>query len=93
MIGKKLSPILNEIENTLWEFEAEELTSKPNYTKEGFRGATKIFMSVMMDKIWELQEDEKITMEDRINMVTKCGEDVRKLIKTYTNIDTHELYK
>lgn len=91
MIGQKISPILSEIEDTLWEFEAHS-GIKPEYTIEGFRAATKIFMSVMMDKIWELQSDENIDMEDRMNMAQKCGEDVRKLVKTYTNIDTQELY-
>ena len=50
-------------------------------------------MSVLMDKIWELQQSEKIDMKDRENMVQKAGEDVRALIKTYTNIDCHDLYK
>jgi hypothetical protein len=91
-IGEKISPILTEIEDTLWEFEANN-GQKPDFTDEGFRAATKIFMSVLMDKIWELQQDENISMENRCNMVQKAGEDVRKLIKTYTNIDTHERYK
>jgi len=91
-IGKKISPILCEIENTLWEFEANK-GIKPEYTMDGFRGAVKIFMSVIMDKMWELQADEKITMDDRAKMFEKCGQDVRKLVKTYTNIDTVELYK
>ena len=92
MIGKKLNPILEEIEQTLWEFESMD-GGKPNYNIEGFRGGVKIFMSVLMDKIWELQNDENIPMEHRLNMANKAGEDVRKLIKTYTNIDCHELYK
>ena len=92
MIGEKISPILAEIEDTLWEFEANA-GIKPSYTEEGFRAAIKIFMSVMMDKIWELQEDEKISMEDRMKMVEKCGQDVRNIVKTYTDIDTHDLYK
>ena len=91
-IGEKLSPVLVEIENTLWEFECN-IGSKPSYTKEGFRAAIKIFMSVMMDKIWELQEDEKIDMEDRVKMVERWGQDVRQLVKTYIDIDTHNLYK
>ena len=90
MIGQKISPILVEIEDALWEF---DLTGqKPDYTTDGFRAAIKIFMSVLMDKIWELQQDEKIDMKDRINMVQKAGEDVRELIKTYTDIDCHKLY-
>lgn len=92
MIGEKISPILVEIENTLWEFEANR-GLKPNYSIEGFRSATKIFMSVLMDKIWELQENENIEIKDRLNMVQKLGEDIRSLIKTYTDIDCHELYK
>ena len=91
-IGQKLSPILTEIEDTLWEFEANRGT-KPGYPIEGFRAAIKIFMSVLMDKIWELQSDEKITIDDRIKMVEKAGQDVRSLIKTYTDIDTHSLYQ
>lgn len=92
MIGKKISPILEEIEETLLEFEANR-GIKPEYSIEGFRAGTKIFMSVLMDKIWELQQNEGIEMKDRLNMVQKAGEDVRNLIKTYTNIDCHDLYK
>ena len=92
MIGEKISPILEEIELALWEFEAS-IGDKPNYSEGGFRAAIKIFMSAMMDKIWELQSDENMSMEDRVNMVQKCGEDVRKIVKTYSNIDTHDLYK
>lgn len=43
MIGKKLSPVLEEMEATLWEYEAFN-GAKPNYTLEGFRASTKIFM-------------------------------------------------
>ena len=91
MIGKQISPILEEIESTLWEFEAKK-GQKPNYSMGGFRAATKIFMSVLMDKIWELQQNEEIDMQTRLNMVQKAGEDVRALIKTYADIDCHKLY-
>lgn len=92
MIGKRLSPILKEIEDTLWEFEANTET-QPEYTKEGFRAGIKIFISVIMDKMWNLQESENIKIEDRIKMATKVGEEIRNIIKTYTNIDSQELYK
>ncbi len=91
MIGKEISPILVEIENALWEFEADN-GQKPEYTTEAFRATIKIFISVLMDKTWELQQDEKITIEDRMKMVEKLGKDVRALVKTYTNIDTLNLY-
>jgi hypothetical protein len=91
-IGQKLSPILVEIENALWEHEAY-ISSKPEYTIEGFRAATKIFMSVLMDKMYELNIKEGMSLEDAGNMATKAGEEIRQIIKTYTDIDTHELYK
>jgi len=92
MIGQQISPVLVEIEETLWEFEAHT-GNKPNYTDEGFRGAVKIFTSAIMDRVWELQEKEKFEIKDRESMVNKLGTDIRKLVKTYTNIDTFELYK
>ena len=91
MIGKRISPVLEQIENDLWMFEANEMT-KPEYTLEGFRAATKIFMSALMDRTWNLQENENMDFQDRIKMVAKAGQDVRALVKTYTNIDTKELY-
>ena len=92
MIGKQLSPILEEIEDTLLEFEVE-IGSKPEYTIEGFRAAIKIFMSVILDKMWQLQENDVLSQEDREIMATKCGEELRKFIKIYTGIDTFDLYK
>ena len=45
-----------------------------------------------MDKMWELQEEEGMSMETRQNMAQKAGEEINKLIKKFTNIDTKELY-
>ena len=92
MIGKHLSPVLKNIEHALWEWELHK-GDKPEYSTEGFRAAVKIFISALMDRIWELQELEEISIEDRILMVEKAGRDVRALVKTYTNIDTHEMHK
>lgn len=91
MIGEKLSPVLVEIEETLFEHEVM-IGEKPNYTDDGIRAGIKIFMSVMMDKMFDLQDNEDIPMEQRIEMVEKLGKDIRSMVKTYTDIDTHELY-
>ena len=93
MIGKKISPVLQELEMALWEFEANPLTSKPEYTTQGFRAALKIAMSVIMDKMWELQEKEEMSIEDRGNMATACGKRFMALVKEFTDIDTHKLYE
>lgn len=92
MLGCKLSPILEELEDTLLEFEVR-FGYKPEYTMGGFRAAIKIFMSVILDKMWELQNWDSLSQEDREKMATKCGEDLRKFVKTYTDIDTFDLYK
>jgi hypothetical protein len=92
MIGKKISPILSEIESALIEFEIN-VAKPPEYTDEGFRAAVKIFLSVMLDKMWKLQEDEGIDINTRADMAEKLGNELRNIIRVYTNIDTHSLYK
>lgn len=91
--GEKIDPILQEIETALWEFEVYKSTEKPCYPENSLRAATKIFMSVLMDKMFDLQSKENLALEDRMNMAVKAGEDIRKLVKTYTNIDTFDFYK
>ena len=88
-LGKKLSPILSEIEYTL----LENYENKPEFDDEGFRASVYIFQSALLDKMWELQETENISKEIREDMAKKCGESIRSLIKTFTNIDTFDLYK
>ena len=92
MIGEKLSPILVEIEEALWEHEAN-VQGQPHYSSDGFRAALKIFMSALMDKIYDFQCEEGMQRQDKMKMVQKAGEDIRQFVKTYTNIDTHDLYK
>lgn len=50
-----------------------------------------IFTNVLFSKMWELQAAENMALDHRLEMANKFGEDFRKLIKTYTNIDTHEI--
>jgi len=91
-VGQKISPILEYLENYLWEYEAT-VGEKPEYTEGGFRGAVKVFMSATMDKMFDIQTKEKMTLEDMEAMVTACGNDLRKFVHTYTGIDTKELYE
>jgi len=91
-VGQKISPILEYLENYLWEYEAT-VGEKPEYTEGGFRGAVKVFMSAIMDKMFDIQTKEKMTLEDMEAMVTACGNDLRKFVHTYTGIDTKELYE
>lgn len=92
MIGEKLSSVLSEIESALIEFEAN-VARPPEYTNEGFRAAVRIFLSAMLDKMWKLQEDEGIDINTRADMAEKLGNELRNIVRIYTNIDTHNLYK
>ena len=93
MIGEKISPILIEIEDSLWEIEALYPGIPHEFTKEGLRAAMKIFVATAYDQIWALQEKEGIPIEHRMEMVAKFAEELKKLVFTFTGIDTLELYK
>ena len=92
MIGKKLSPILEKIEELLWENEFKD-GDPPEYTIEGFRASIKIMFSTFMDKMWENQERLNIPQEEREYIVEKAAYEFRDFIMKYTNIDTHKLYE
>lgn len=92
MIGKQLSNLLVDIEQRLWEFEFDT-PDQPEYTDAAFRAVCKIFMSALMDKMWDLQEKEGIEIEDRITMAVNAGNDISRLVKTYTDIDTFKMYE
>jgi hypothetical protein len=91
MIGKELSSILEEIEFKLLEYETF-IGKPPKYTKNGFRAAIKIFSSAILDSVWNLQESEELSIDDRLKMVESLGNKIRELVKVYTNIDTKKLY-
>jgi hypothetical protein len=80
-------PILKEIATGL--LEVAEI--KPNYSDDAMLNATLIFQSVFMDKIYDNQNFDNMDMEDRIKMVQTAGEELRKLIHTYTGLDLHKL--
>ena len=64
---------------------------KPNYSNDAFIDATLIFQSVLIDKIFDCQDFDDMPMKYRSEMVTAAGNELRKLIKTYTNLDTFDL--
>ena len=86
----EIEDILIDIEDAILEFQEHSLV-QPNFSDDAFRAATSIFMAVLMDKMWNLQENEELEAEDRLNMARKAGQEIRKLIKTYTGIDSHDL--
>lgn len=63
--------------------------NKPNYSNRDFMNATIIFQNALMDKMWDNMVFDGMSMEDREAMAISCGLELRKLIFTYTGLDTH----
>ena len=80
-------PILEEIAKGL--LEVAEI--KPNYTDNALLNATLIFQSVFMDKVYDCMQRDGISQEDQLKMVQSAGEELRRVIHTYTGLDTREL--
>lgn len=82
-------PILEEIANGM--LETAEI--KPNYSDEAMLNACLIFQDVLMDKIYDNQNYDNMPLRERKKMAASAGEELRKLIHTYTGLDTHKLAK
>ena len=91
MIGKILSPLLEELEDMLWEFEANN-GCPPHFTEGGFRASMKIFMAALMERMWINLSLESLPLEKRAEIGEQMGMELRALVMKYTNIDTHTLY-
>lgn len=84
--GKMMSPILLDVELAIADY-TTQIGTKPNYDKHALRSATNIFISVLMDRVWELQEKEEMDIDTRNKMAVSCGEEVKRLVKVYTDIN------
>lgn len=80
-------PILSEISNGM----LENAEIKPNFSNNALLDATLIFQTVLIDKIFDCQDFDNMPMKYRSEMATSAGNELRKLIKTYTNLDTFDL--
>jgi len=86
--NKSLEIIANDI---LDQNASENGAEKPNYSNRDFLNTILIFQTALMDKVYDNQDYDKMDFEDRKNMVMQCGKDLRKLIHTYTGLDTHKI--
>jgi len=85
---KELEYIANDILN---QNASEDGSEKPNYSNRDFLNTIFIFQTALMDKLFDNQEYDNMDIEDRMNMVMQCGNDLRKLIHTFTGLDTHKI--
>ena len=68
--------------------EAKGNENKPNYSNRDFMNAVIIFQTALMDKMYDNQNG--MSLDERIQMAERCGLDLRKLIHTYTGLDLHK---
>jgi hypothetical protein len=80
-------PILKEI--ALGMLETSEI--KPNFSNNALLDATLIFQTVLFDKVHDLQVEENLKLKYGLEMAESLGNELRKLIHTYTGLDTIEL--
>lgn len=92
-LGKNISPSLAEIESMLWEAEDLFPNQPHDFPEEGVKAGLKIFMAVLLDRLWVMQEKEGMPIQQRLEMVEHYGNKVRKLFLEATDIDSHKLYE
>ena len=63
---------------------------KPNYSNRDFMNALIIFQTALMDKMYDNQTFDNMPMKERGEMAQSCGEELRKMVFTYTGLDTHK---
>ena len=90
---KILNQTLNELEDLLWDDEFINPGIKVEYTDKTMASATKIFIHVLLNKMWEYQEAEGMSKEERMEDAVESGKAIRKLILDYTGLDMHDAYK
>ena len=81
--------IINELANFALESDANGI--KYEYSNDDLLNALVVFNSVLVTKLYELGISEKQPFEIMADQAKKMGEELRLLIYTYTDIDTHDL--
>ena len=64
---------------------------RPNYTNRDLMNTIIIFQAALMDKMFDYQDSDEMDMEDRYKMARSCGSELRRLVHTYTGLDTHKV--
>lgn len=80
-------PILKEVASGM----LATIEIKPNYYNNALLDATLIFQMVLFDKIYDLQTDEFMKLKYLLEMAESCGKELRKIIHTYTGLNTVDL--
>jgi hypothetical protein len=86
---KELEQIADDLLNQNADAKGNE--NKPSYSKKDFINVIIIFQTALMDKMYDNQEYDGMSIQNRMKMAESCGFSLRKLIHTYTGLDTHKI--
>lgn len=64
---------------------------KPNYSKKDFLNILIIFQTALSDKIYDNQDFDDMDIESRLEMAKSCGNELGKIIHTYTGLSFDNL--
>lgn len=64
---------------------------KPNFSNDALVDALFIFQTVLFDKVHDLQVDENLKLKYGLEMAESLGNELRKMIHTYTGLETVKL--
>lgn len=64
-----------------------------DYDNKTLAAATHIFFDAIITRMWKHQELLSMPFEQRCVMAEKCGKGLRKFVKKFTGVDTHEINK
>jgi hypothetical protein len=85
-VGERVSDAMVYLNSCIIQHE-EESNDPPEYTEEGFAAITNIFLSVVTDRMWSLQEKENMPYSDRAAMVKSLGKQLTQIMKTFTDVN------
>ena len=92
MIGEKLSPVLELIDDECWNFKCTHSDIPPNFTTNGFAAVVSIFMFAMTDKMFENMQVKGMNQEEAELEAQQLGQELRQLVLKHTGIDTFDLF-
>lgn len=78
---------LEEIANSL----LNQHGLKPEYSNRDFLNTLIIFQTALLDKVYDNQDYDNMDLDNRLKMVESCGLELKKLIHTYTGLNTHDV--
>jgi len=90
-LGEKLSPVLESLFDTLVDHKVMFPEVPIDVTDKAFLGAVQLLADVLLSRMFDLQMEEGMSLEQGGKMAKHAGESLHKLILEMTNIDTRKL--